>query len=72
MNYLRIVVPAIVTAGLTAGIIFLARWITGLVPEGEWAALIRAILVLCIVLGTLLIIAWSAYFTHAIRKSMKE
>ncbi len=72
MKSLRIVVPLIITAILTVGSVFLASWMTGLVPEGEWAALIRAFIVFFIVLCILVAIAWSAYFIYIIRTSVKE
>lgn len=72
MKQLRIIIPILVTACLTAGCILLARWLTGLVPDGDWASLIRAGIVIAIVLCTLLVLAWSAYFTQVIRALLKE
>jgi hypothetical protein len=72
MKRVNIVVPAVVTAFLTALAIFSSIWLTGLVPEGQWSSLIKAGIVIFIIGSTLLIIAWSAYFTYVIRKSLRE
>ena len=72
MKYFRIIIPLLITTGLTAGCILVANWLTGLVPDGDWAGFIRAAIVIFIVGGTLLVIAWSAYFTYTVRKSLKE
>lgn len=67
MKSLRIIVPVIVTALLTALAIFSALWLTGLVPAGPWAELIKAAIVIFIIGSALVTIAWSAYFTYIIR-----
>lgn len=72
MRSLRVIVPLLVTAVLTAVCILLAGWLTGLVPAGEWAGLIKAGIVVAVVTGTLLIIAWSAYFTYTIKALVRE
>ena len=72
MRHISIVVPIITTAILTATCVFLALWLTGLVPAGEWAGLIKAIIVMFIIGCALVAIAWSAYFTWVIRKSIEE
>jgi len=72
MKNLRILVPALVTAVLTVIAIFLAMWLTGLVPPGEWSELIKAAIIIFIVGGVLLVIAWSAYFTYAIREFLRK
>ena len=72
MKDLRIIIPVLVTAILTVVAIFLSIWLTGLVPSGEWSELIKAAIVIFIVGGVLLVIAWSAYFTYAIRQFLKK
>ena len=72
MKSLRIVVPVLVTALVTAIAIFSAIWLTALVPDGEWSELIKAGIVVFIVGSLLLVIAWSAYFTYIIRQSLKQ
>ena len=71
MKSLRIIVPVIVTILVTAGAVVLATWLVGLVPEGEWAGLIKAGVVLLVVLGVLVVIAWSAYFSYIVKKSLQ-
>jgi len=72
MKSLRIVIPVLVTALVTAIAIFSAIWLTALVPDGEWSELIKAGIVVFIVGSILLVIAWSAYFTYIIRQSLKQ
>lgn len=72
MNAIRIGVPIIATACLTVGCAFLTIWLTDLVPEGDWAGLIRAILVIGVALGALVAIAWSAYFSLILRRTLKS
>ena len=72
MKSLRIVVPVLVTALVTAIAIFSAIWLTALVPDGEWSELIKAGIVVFIVGTLLLVIAWSAYFTYIIRQSLQQ
>ena len=72
MKSLRIVVPALVSALVTAIAIFSAIWLTALVPDGAWSELIKAGIVVFIVGSLLLVIGWSAYFTYIIRQSLKQ
>jgi len=72
MKSLRIIIPAIITALLTALAIFSAIWLTGLVPAGSWSELIKAAIVIFIIGSTLLIIAWSAYFTYIIKDTIER
>jgi hypothetical protein len=72
MKSLRIIIPVLITAILTALAIFSAIWLTGLVPAGPWSELIKAAIVLFIIGSTLLIIAWSAYFTYIIRETIER
>lgn len=72
MKSLRIVIPALITAVLTTLAIFSAIWLTSLVPDGDWSKLIKAGIVIFIIGSLLLVVAWSAYFTYAIRQSLKK
>ncbi len=72
MKSLRIIIPVLITAILTALAIFSAIWLTGLVPAGPWSELIKAAIVIFIIGSTLLIIAWSAYFTYIIRETIER
>jgi len=72
MKSLRIIIPVLITAILTALAIFSAVWLTGLVPAGPWSELIKAAIVLFLIGSTLLIIAWSAYFTYIIRETIER
>ncbi len=72
MKFLRIIIPVIVTAFLTALAIFSAIWLTGLVPAEPWSELIKAAIVIFIIGSTLVIIAWSAYFTYIIRETIER
>jgi hypothetical protein len=72
MKGLSVIIPAGVTAFLTALAVLCAIWLTGLVPEGEWARLLKAGIVIFIIGSTLLIIAWSAYFTYIVRQSLQH
>jgi len=72
MRFLRILIPALVTAGLTVLCIFVARWLTGMVPDGEWADLIKAAIIVFVVASALVTVAWSAYFTYIIRNTIKR
>ena len=72
MRFLRILIPALVTAGLTVLCIFVARWLTGMVPDGEWADLIKAAIIIFVVASALVTVAWSAYFTYIIRNTLKK
>ncbi len=72
MSKLNIIVPVLVTAVITAIAIFVAVWLTGLVPTGPWADLIKAAIVIFIIGSLILVIGWSAYFTYVIRQSLKK
>ena len=72
MKSLRIIVPALVTALVTAFAIFSVIWLTALVPDGEWSELIKAGIVVFIVGALLLVITWSAYFTYIVRQTLKQ
>ena len=72
MRFLRIFIPVLVTAGLTVLCIFVARWLTGMVPDGEWAELIKAAIIIFVVASALVTVAWSAYFTYIIRNTIKR
>ena len=72
MKSLRIVIPVLITAFLTAIAIFSAVWLTGLVPAGAWSELIKASIVIFIIGATLVIIAWSAYFSYIIRETIEK
>ncbi len=72
MKSLRIIIPVIITAFVTAIAIFSAIWLSGLVPAGPWAELIKAAIVIFIIGSTLVIIAWSAYFTYIIRETIEK
>ena len=72
MRFLRILIPALVTAGLTVLCIMVARWLTGMVPAGDWADLIKAAIILFVVASALITVAWSAYFTYIIRNTIKR
>lgn len=72
MRSLRIIVPLIVTVILTVLAILSAIWLAGLIPAGPWAELIKAGIVIFIIGTTLLVIAWSAYFTFVIREAFEK
>ncbi len=72
MKYLRFVIPALITALLTVLAVFSAIWLTGLVPAGPWAGLIKAAIVIFIIGSTLIIIVWSAYFTYIVRDTIER
>ena len=72
MKSLRIIVPLIVTAILTVLAILSVIWLTGLVPPGPWAELIKAGIVIFIIGTTLIMIAWSAYFAYVIRETFER
>ncbi len=72
MKFLRIVIPVIIIAFLTALAICSALWLTGLVPAGPWSELIKAAIVIFIIGSTLVTVAWSAYFTYVIRVTIEE
>lgn len=72
MKSLRIVIPVLITALLTALAILCAIWLTGLVPAGPWSELIKAAIVIFIIGSTLIMIAWSAYFTYIIKETIER
>lgn len=72
MKSLRIVVPLVVTVLLTVLAVFSAIWLTGLVPAGPWAELLKAAIVLFIIGSGIVSIAWSAYFTYIIKISIEK
>ncbi len=72
MKTLRIVVPVIITALLTAFAVFSAIWLTSLVPGGAWSELIKAGIVVFIVGSLLIVFAWSAYFAYIIEQSLRR
>jgi hypothetical protein len=67
-----VIIPAAVTALLTVLAVFSAIWLTGLVPDGNWADLIKAGIVIFIIGSTIVVIAWSAYFTYIVRQSIQN
>jgi hypothetical protein len=72
MKFLRIFIPVLVTAGLTVLCILVAKWLTGMVPAGEWSELLKATIIVFVVASALVTVAWSAYFTYIIRNTMKR
>ncbi len=72
MKTLRVVVPIAVTAVVTAIAVVMAVWLTGLVPSGDWSELIKGAIILFVVGSTLLIIAWSAYFSYIVREAFMK
>ena len=72
MKSLRVIVPVIVTAILTVLAVYSAIWLTGLVPAGPWAELLKAAIVLFIIGSAIISIAWSAYFTYIIRTTVEK
>jgi hypothetical protein len=72
MKGLSVIMPAVVTAMLTVLAVFSAIWLTGLVPDGNWSDLIKAGIVIFIIGSTIVVIAWSAYFTYIIRHSIEN
>lgn len=71
MKYVRVAIPFLATGVLTVGSVYLAIWLTGLVPDGEWASLIKGLLVVGVIIGALITIAWSAYFSLILRRLTK-
>ncbi len=65
MRFLRIFSPALTTAGLTILCILLAKWLTGLLADGEWSELIKAAIIVFVVASALITVAWSAYLYHS-------
>ncbi len=72
MRLLNILIPATVTVFLTALAVLSAFWLTGLVPPGEWSQLIKAAILVFIVGSTLVVVAWSAYFSYIVRGAIEK
>lgn len=72
MKTLRILIPVLTTVIITAIAIVVVVLLWGLVPNNEWAGLIKAAITIFVILCALLAIAWSAYFTSVIRKSIED
>ena len=72
MKTLRILIPVLTTVILTIIAIVVVVLLWGLVPNNEWAGLIKAAIIIFVVLCTLLAIAWSAYLTSVVRKSIEK
>ena len=72
MKSLRVLVPLGATALLTVLAVYSAIWLTGLVPAGPWAELLKAGIVLFIIGSAIISIAWSAYFTYIIRATVEK
>ena len=72
MKSLKVLVPLVVTALLTVLAVFSAIWLTGLVPAGPWASLLKAGIVIFIIGSAIISIAWSAYFTYIIRTTVEK
>jgi glucan phosphoethanolaminetransferase (alkaline phosphatase superfamily) len=72
MKSLRVLVPLAATAVLTVLAVFSAVWLTGLVPAGPWAGLLKAAIVIFIIGSAIISIAWSAYFTYIIRTTVEK
>jgi len=71
MKYIKVAVPIFGVGVLTVCSIYLAIWLTGLVPDGEWASLIKGLLVVGVIIGALTTVVWSAYLSLVMRKLMK-
>jgi len=72
MKGLSVIIPSVVTVILTVFAVFSAIWLTGLVPEGDWSRLLKAGIVIFIIGSTIVVIAWSAYFTYIVRQSFQS
>ncbi len=72
MKSLKVLVPLAVTVILTVLAVFSAIWLTGLVPAGPWAALLKAAIVIFIIGSAIVSIAWSAYFTYIVRTTVEK
>ncbi len=72
MKSLRVVIPVLITAILTALAILCSIWLAGLVPVGPWSELIKAAIVIFIIGSTLIIIVWSAYFSYIIKDTIER
>jgi len=72
MKLLRIGIPIATTVVTTAIVVLVAVWLTGLVPDGEWAEFLKALIIVTIVGATLFVIIWSAYFSHVVREGIEN
>ena len=72
MKAIRIIVPVLATVLVTAVAILSAIWLVGLVPSGPWAELIKAAIIIFVVGSALILIAWSAYFSHVIKETVEK
>jgi len=72
MKALRIIGPVVVTVIVTVVAILSALWLTGLVPPGAWAELIKAAIIIFVIGSTLILIAWSAYFSYIIKETVER
>jgi len=72
MKSLRIIGPVVVTVLVTAVAILSALWLTGLVPPGAWAGLIKAAIIIFVIGSALILVAWSAYFAYIIRDTVEN
>ena len=72
MKSLRIIVPILIAAIITALAILAGLWLTSMVPLGDWANLIKAGIVIFIIGSIFFVIAWSAYFSYIIRESIEK
>lgn len=72
MKSLRWFVPLVATAILTVLAVYAAIWLTGLVPAGPWAELLKAAIVIFIIGSAIISLAWSAYFTYIIRTTVER
>ncbi len=72
MKTLRILLPVLTTVIITVIAIVVVVLLWGLVPNNEWAGLIKAAITIFVILCALLAIAWSAYLTSVVRKSIED
>jgi hypothetical protein len=71
MKYIQVAVPIIGVGVLTVCSVYLTIWLTGLVPDGEWASLIKGLLAVGVIMGALTTVIWSAYLSLVMRRLMK-
>jgi multisubunit Na+/H+ antiporter MnhB subunit len=69
---LRILIPVLTTVIITIIAIVVVVLLWGLVPNNEWSGLIKAAITIFVILCALLAIAWSAYLTSVVRKSIDD
>lgn len=72
MKVLRVAIPVAVTVIATAVAVLAAIWLTSLVPGGEWAEFLKALIIVAVIGATLLVIGWSAYFSYVIRDCIEK